>query len=291
MKPLVKYKLTLEDESHLTDVTGVRFTLPGLCAAGLLVAVAGLFIAGLLIAFTPLRTLLPGYLKDSQRSATEEGLLRLDSLTAVYDANQAYIDNCLKVLDTDRVPGDSAAVVPVSRELTSDSLMGASPQESRFVSQMEERERFNISVLAPLAAEGVIFSPVAADGIFTSESKEAEEGVVVLTRDESVLSAADGSVIAMYYSAPDGGYVVLVQHNRGFVTCYTHVGSPLVGTGDLVSAGQVLALAPAPDKAGRRTFTVRMWHNGLPIIPYKYIGGDETSADAAPMRYETPRGR
>lgn len=291
MKPLTKYKLTVEDESHLTDVAGVRFTLPALCVVTVLLFTALLLISGVLIAFTPLRTLLPGYLKDTQRAATESGLLRLDSLAAVYDANQAYIDNCLRVLDTDRTPGDSAAVVPVSRELTSDSLKGASPREARFVSQMEERERFNISVLAPLAAEGVIFSPVAGDGIFTSDSKEAEEGVVVLPRDESVLSAADGAVIALYYSASEGGYVALVQHNRGFVTRYSHVGTPLVGVGDIVNAGQVLALGPGPDASGRRSFSVRMWHNGLPIIPYKYIGSDEQSGSLPQMRYETPRGK
>lgn len=290
MKPLTKYKLTLEDESHLTDVASVRLSLPALCAAGVLLLAAGLALAGSLIAFTPLRTLLPGYLKDSQRSATEEGLLRLDSLTAVYGVNQAYIDNCLRVLDTDRVPGDSAAVVPVSRELTSDSLMAATPREARFVSQMEERERFNVSVLAPLAADGVIFSPVAADAIFTSESKDNEEGVVVLPRDESVLCAADGAVIAVYYSGADRGYVALVQHARGFVTCYTHVGTPLVGVGDLVNAGQVLALGPQPDAGGKRFLTVRMWHNGLPVIPYKYIGADEHGG-APQMRYEAPRGK
>ena len=291
MKSLTKYKITVENESHLTEVVTGRLTAPGIIAILVGLVLLGLVLAGAIIAFTPLRTLLPGYLKESQRSATEEGLLRLDSIMTVYDRNQAYINNILKVTDTDRQPGDSAAIVPESRELSDDSLMTATVEEQRFVSQMEERERFNISVLAPLAADGLLFSPVSAEAIFTAESKTSEEGVVVIPRDGSIQSAADGSVIALYYSAPDRGFVIVIQHNRGFVTSYTHTGTPLVGVGDYVNAGQAIALAPSPDSKDRRTFIIRMWHNGLPIIPYDYLGNSETHERQQPVPYEAPRGK
>ena len=107
MKPQTKYKITIEDESHLTEVTSRRFTLVGLCAAMGVVLLLSLILAGLIISSTPLRTLLPGYLKESERSATEEGLMRLDSLMEVYEKNQAYIDNILRVTDTERTSSDS----------------------------------------------------------------------------------------------------------------------------------------------------------------------------------------
>lgn len=291
MKSLTRYKISVEDESHLTEVVSRRFTLPALITIFFIAVLISLVLAGALIAFTPLRTLLPGYLKESQRSATEEGLMRLDSIMSVYEKNQAFIDNFMTVTDVRRTPTDSASLSPETHSPTSDSLMTATAEEQRFVSQMEERERFNISVLAPLAADGLMFSPVSAEGIFTSESEDSEEGRVVIPRDGSIQSAADGSVIAVYYSATDHGYVIIVQHNRGFVSAYSHVGTPLASVGDNVNAGQAIALSPSPDSKGLRFFNVRMWHNGLPIIPYEYLAVPKPGQRMEPTPYEAPRGK
>lgn len=256
----------------------------------MLILVIGVF-AGLIIANTSLRTMLPGYLQESQRSATEEGLLRLDSLMRVYETNQAYIDNFLRVTDTERLKGDTATLDSVSNELTVDSLMNPSKRESKFVNEMEDRERFNISVLAPLAAESMLFFPVNGDGIFTKESRDKEQGIVILPREESVQCAADGSVIALYYSAPDRGYVIVIQHNKGFVTSYSHVGTPFVSIGDYVNAGQVISLSSAPDSKGVRKFGIRLWHNGLPLIPFDYLGQPERREEMEMQTYEAPRGK
>lgn len=285
------YKVTVEDESHLSEVMSFKFSIPLIITIGIVSLILLLAAAGLIVSVTPLRTLLPGYMKASERSETEENLLRLDSLMAAYEIKSAYIDNFLKVTNINRIPQDSIAVKHVSRELNSDSLMEKTEAERNFVSQMEEHERFNVSVIAPLAAENMLFYPVSSEGIFTKDSQKSPEGVVILPRDINVQSAADGVVIALYYSAPEHGYVVVVQHKRGFVTSYTHVGNPLVEVGDIVNAGQIIAFAPNPDSKGTRSFTVRMWHNGLPIIPYDYLGNPTPETGTAPQFYESPRGR
>lgn len=291
MKSLKKYRLTIEDESHLKEIVSSRFSLPVVLLLSALTVLVLLTLSGLIIATTPLRTLLPGYLKESQRSASEESLMRLDSLMASYEKTNAFIANYFNVLDTDRIPADSAAMTPVSRELSTDSLMTSTAAERAFVSQMEESERFNVSVLAPLAAESMMFFPVTGDGVFAKESETSEEGVIILPREENVSCAADGAVIASYYSAADGGHVVVVQHNHGFVTSYSHVGLPMVGVGDNISAGQIIAMSPPPNAQGRRNFLVRMWHNGLPIVPYDYISDPLSGSKVESQRYETPRGK
>lgn len=236
MKLWKKYKITVEDESHLTEVASGRFSRPALWGICLLFLIICMVISGVIIAVTPIRTLLPGYLKETQRSATEESLMRLDSLTQAYEVNRSFINNFFRVTDIDRMPSDSASLTPTSRELTSDSLMTATNQEQRFVNQMEERERFNISVLAPLAADGVTFSPVTPSGVFTASSKESQEAEIIMVADENVQCSADGAVIAVYHLGHGQGYYIAVQHNRGFVTTYSGVGTPLVGVGDNVNA-------------------------------------------------------
>lgn len=290
MKPLTRYRISVENESHLSEVISGRLTLPGFIAILALLGILAVGVAGSVLAFTPLRQFLPGYLKEEQRSATEEGLLRLDSLKAAYDDRQAYINNILRVMDTERVPSDSSAMVAVARELNADSLLNPSVSEQKFVSMMEEREKFNVSVLAPLAADGLLFSPVCSDGVFTEESKTEKEAIVMMPRDSNVLCASDGTVVAVYYSAPLHGYVIVVQYGRGFLSTYTHTGTPLVGEGDIVNAGQAIALAPGPDAKANRWFAVRIWHNGAGVVPYDYLGTIPSSYPSSPS-YEVPRGK
>lgn len=290
MKKKRKYRIIIEDESHLSTLAETRLSrsaLAGVAAGVLAVCVS---IAVIIIMFTPLRTLLPGYMNNSQRVATEDNLMRLDSLSEEYSTNQAYIDNCLKVLDENRVPSDSSAEAMLTRGLIPDSLTGASAIEAAFVSRMEEKERFNISVLAPLAADGMLFSPVSPDGIFTMDSRASDTGTVIVPEAEPVQSSADGSVVASYYSWAGRGYELVILHDRGFMTAYSHVGAPLVTTGDIVNSGQAVAMAPEPDRNGRREFSIRMWHDGLPVIPYEYVG-TPSSGTIPEERFEAPRGR
>lgn len=290
MKRPRKYRITIEDESHLETVARARLRPATIFLLIVTVFLFSIFLSGLIIYLTPLRTLLPGYLKESERSATEESILRLDSLQQAYATNQAFIDNFLRVTDVSRTPNDSSAMA-MARSSESGELSEASQREREFVSTMEERERFNISVLAPLAAEGLLFSPVSSDGVFTSDSRTEEEGVVILPQEEGIQAAADGSVIAVYYSLADRGYVSVLQHARGFITAYSHVGTPLAGVGDIVYAGQIIAMAPPPDAKGIRKFSVRIWHNGLPIIPYQYVGNPLSQETMIKESYEAPRGK
>lgn len=290
MKRHPKYRIRIEDESRLEDLVDITMSPLSLAAAtGAMLAIL-VVIAGAIVMATPLRTLLPGYMKQSERSATEDNILRLDSVLEAYGQNQAYIDNILKAFDTARVPTDSMEMTANLRELSPDSLLPPSPLERKFVNAMEERERFNISVLAPLAADGMMFSTLSDTGIFSSESRTEKKGRVIMTPDEPVKNVADGSILASYYSASDKGYVVIIQHAKGFVTRLARLGSPMVAAGDAVLAGQILAMGPRPDAKGRRYVEVMMWHNGLPLIPYNYIG-NPVSTLSGETPFEAPRGR
>lgn len=291
MKRHPKYRIRIEDESRLEDLADITLSPLSLWTAVVAALIVLIMISGAIVMVTPLRTLLPGYMKQSERSATEDNILRLDSIFGAYAQNQDYLNNILKALDTDRTPtADSLVMTANLREMSPDSLLPPSPLERKFVNAMEERERFNISVLAPLAADGMMFSPLSDNGIFSASSRTEEKGNVILPPDESVKSVADGSILASYYSAAEGGYVVIIQHAKGFVTRIARLGSPMVSAGDAVLAGQMLALGPNPDGKGRRYVEVMMWHNGLPLIPYDYIGNPEsTIVKDAP--FEAPRGK
>lgn len=291
-----KIRITIENESNLTSIVDTSLSRWSLAAAALIVVALMIFIGTLIVLLTPIHTLLPGYLKENQRAATEENLLRLDSLHNVYETNQRYIRNFLRITDIDRLPMDTTdsfgdTIPPIVK----DSLMLPSSRERKFVQRMEEQERFNISVLAPLAANGMVFSSPSDLGIFSSDSKESEIGEILLPQDGAVLSVADGTVIASYYSPADKGYVMLIQHDRGFVSRYSHLGAPLANVGESVEAAQCIAAPTPPDSRGKRTIYIRMWHNAIPVVPYKFIHDKEIENKietfSSDNSFEAPRGR
>ncbi|MDE6230403.1 MAG: M23 family metallopeptidase [Muribaculaceae bacterium] len=277
----IRYSLRIDDESHLSTRFTWKFTLPQLiaiCVAGIIFF---LMAAAFLVMITPLHRLLPGYMKQSERAASEENLLRLDSLREAYAVNQAFIDNYLRISDPDRkseppLPSDS--LLPRGMSPDGDSLLSALPRESRFMTEMEKRERYNISVLAPLAADGMMFLPVAPDGIILGSTRYRQEATIVTSGHSPILAVADGRVISCTYDIKREGYNIVIQHPRGFISLYSQLDQPLVDTDDEVFAGQAIAFAPHAKSDGKRQITFRMWHNRIPLIPAEYI-------DANPNKY------
>lgn len=272
MKTRRKYRLSLEDESRLEKIGEWSFT-----PRAILPAAAGLFVAAVVIGFlvvllTPAKQLIPGYYRPSERAATEEAMLRLDSIREVYERNNAYLTNLMTILNSDRTAAvdTPAAAAPVT-PLTPDSLLPASREESRFVRMMQEREKFNISVLAPMAAEGMLFYPVCDQGIVTADSRSAFRSLIAAPADAALMALADGSVVAVYGTPSGKGYSVILQHPNGFVSRYSGLASPMAGQGDVVAGGQIIGLAPPP-KAGKPALVgIEIWHNGNPLVPYQYI--------------------
>lgn len=264
-------KITVEDESRLVQLTSVRLTRGKLflgCLALLCVSTA---LATALVTATPLRSFLPGYLKDSEREATETRLLRLDSLRDVAARNTAYLENMTRVLDTRRKAADTASREPSATVYRDTSLLMRSKDEERFAANMRQRERQNISVIAPLAAESMMFYPVSENGVTGAEYLSSRKPRVAIPASEPVMAVADGVVVAVYFSAAEKGWCVVTQHAKGFLSRYAHLGTPLVGQGDAVAGAQAIALPHKGSGFSGSYMTIEMWHNGMPLRPTDYI--------------------
>lgn len=262
-----KYLVTIEDESRLEGLGSVRFS--GWQAALAIAAVVLLIsiLSVLFVIYTPLRKILPGYMEEASRANTIEYILRLDSLQQAYDRNQAYLRNIATIFDTERTPSDSTKLIANRNPMTPDSLLATSEQEKKFVKMMEEREKYNISILAPLAADGMVFQPLSDEAVITDDSRAASVARVVVASGRPVCAIADGRVIDTYYSRRDGGYAVVIQHKRGFVTRTSRIGEPLVEPGDNLTAGQIIALPGRGNGRDNSVVTLEMWRNGTVLIP------------------------
>lgn len=270
MKRKSRLKIHITDENRLTDVASFR--LGGWRQVAIAAAVVLLLMAlgVVLVVITPLRRLMPGYMAPGERIRTEETMMRIDSLAEADAQTRRYLQNILNVTDPGRnALTDSLRASGGTMRHRADTLTGPSDTERRFVSMMREREKFNIAVLAPLAAEGMMFYPLAEDGIISSQSMESYRAEYIVPEGSPVCAISDGTVISVSRLKGDG-HEVIVQHAKGFLSRTDGVRTPLVEVGSQVTGGQVIGLLPTG--VSRTGLTLEIWHDGDPVIPSEILG-------------------
>ncbi|MDE7346730.1 MAG: M23 family metallopeptidase [Muribaculaceae bacterium] len=271
MKVRKRYRISIEDESRLRQVASVSVSPGMLWAGGIAAGLLLVIFSALLIMATPIRTLMPGYLKKGERYEAKQGLLRIDSIRDAYRINSMYLSNILTVLDTDRTPTDSLLKESTPNKLPPDSLLPASPREIEFITRMKDREQYNVSILAPLAADQLRIYPVATGATIAEQSHNAAKPRILTTKGSPVCAAADGRVLAIQNPAPEGGSAIVIQHDNGFASRYSHLGTPTVSPGAHVDGGSVIAHGASGGAIGAGFFFMEMWYDGNPVEPAKFL--------------------
>ncbi len=293
MRARSRCTISIENESRLENVFRVSVSPLKLILMATGVICVLLFLGAFLLYISPAHSLLPGYLKDSERAESEEQHMRLDSLQMAYNANEAFISNFLSLLDTDRnVTRENHNEINDSILSSTDSILPTSMEELNFVALMRERDKFSISVIAPLAAESLMFSQINDESVFSEDTKKSTKAKVILSKHSPISAIADGTVIAVSRTLRDGGASILIQHSKGFLSRCSRLGVVLVEPGEHVTGGQVIAMTASGNARKNEFINVEMWHNGTPLVPYEYIGDSDTAAPRYPIiDTEVGRGR
>lgn len=271
MKAKKRYRIAIEDESRLRQVASVSVSPAKLWAIGIVCILILLVFTGVLIMATPIHNLMPGYLKKGERAEAKEGLLRIDSIIEAYKMNSLYLNNILTVLDTDRTPTDSLLNVTTLNELPPDSLLPSSPREIEFINQMKDREQYNVNILAPLAADQLRIYPVAVGATLAEQPQNAMKPRILTPQGSPICAATDGRVIAIQNPAPEGGSAVIMQHDNGFASRYSHLGTPTVSPGTHVDGGSVIAHGATGGAIASGYFLIEMWYDGNAVEPAKIL--------------------
>lgn len=264
------YWLILEDEAHLERIGRMRLSGLRITIGILLFLILSCWIGVLLVMTTPLKKLLPGYLQESQRAATEETLLRLDSLRGAYELNEAYLANIMKVFNSDRAPSaDSLEVALQANQLTPDSLLGSSRKENDFVKKMREREKYNVSILAPLAAEDITFHPLSDEAVMSEQTRRSLKSKILVPSSSTIGSIADGTIISVSASGP--ALKILIQHPKGFISRYSGLRKSFVKEGETVYGGQAIGESSPASATPGGAVGLELWHNGSSLVPFEYM--------------------
>lgn len=251
------------NEAAFSRVWSVRFARREAFLLGALAVAAVAALVYVVIAFTPLRSLLPGQLQGDMRARYVEATLRLDSLTRAVQLNDRFLADVSAIIEG-RVDPDSARRAHTALSELPDTLMEASDAERAFVQRFENSRRYNLSVLAPIAAEGMAFySPAPgaeAAGTADGTSIELRGG-----RSQGVDAIYRGTVVAVFTDRR-GLAGVVVQHPNEFVSVYSGLAECFVGRGDTPATGSRIGMASADG-----TIHFELWHKGVALNPEDYV--------------------
>ena len=86
-----------------------------------------------------------------------------------------------------------------------------------------------------------------------------------------VYASAGGLVIFAEYTM-DSGYMIMIQHDKNFISIYKHCSTLIKKVRDIISTGELIALS---GNSGKNTtgphLHFEIWQNGKPIDPQKIL--------------------
>jgi murein DD-endopeptidase MepM/ murein hydrolase activator NlpD len=267
-----KYRFVVLNEDTFEERFSFRLHRLSAFVFGSLFSIFLILLTTTLIAFTPLKEYIPGY--SSSKLKKDAAILnyKVDSLSYMLDYNNLFIQNVQQVLKGEIAPNefnnDSMILVSSMDEVD----LAPSELDSAFRAEIEREERFNVFEAATKRTDIVFTSPVKGRITDRYNPKEKHFAVdIALDKDTPVKSIADGTVIFKGFTA-DTGYVIIIEHVNGILSVYKHNSTILKNQGDLVKAGEAVAIAGSTGDLSTATHLhFELWEGGYTVNPENYI--------------------
>lgn len=272
-KLLHKYRLVILNEDTFEERVSFKLTRLNVFILVGISAIVLIVFTTLLIAFTPLREYIPGYSSTKLKQQAYDLEQKTDSLETVIAINDQQYASIRKVLtgDLKTIEFNKDSIQDTEID-ANDITIQPSKEDSLLRATVEQQDKYNLFETAIRPADFALFPPVK--GMITAgyDSTTKHYAVDVVTeKDEPVKAAADGTVIFASWTA-DTGHVIIIEHQNNLITAYKHNASLSKEQGDLVKAGEVIAIV---GNTGELTtgphLHFELWNNGYPINPINYI--------------------
>lgn len=269
------FRLAVFDDKSHKQLLVTHFSKTALVIAIITIFVTFCAIIYSAIAYTPIRTLIPGYPDAHSKRAAIQNAIKVDSLEKVIFRWELYSENLKRVLAGEEAVKIDSILKATTRQ---DQIIAAKDnllrKDSLLRQMVAEEEQFGISQRRKknLPIEGMIFfTPVK--GVVSQGYDQAIHPYIDIAAPEGtvVKAALDGTVIFDGWSE-DVGHTIQIQHSGDIVSIYKHNSKLLKKSGDKVTAGTPIALV---GNTGNLTtgchLHFELWHKGETVDPTKYI--------------------
>ena len=270
-----KFRLALIDDKTHQHLFNIHFTKTQFFVAVISIIVMLTAIIYSAIAYTPIRTFIPGYPDAHSKRAAIQNAIRIDSLENVIYRWELYSENLRRVVEGEE-PLKIDSIINASRRSTGIAADEATLalRDSMLRQQVKEEEQFGISDRDKrnLPIEGLhFFTPLK--GVVSQGYDPAIHPYIDITAQAgSVVKATlDGTVISDGWSE-EAGYTIQIQHEGDIISIYKHNEKLLKKTGDKVTAGSPIALVGNTGTLSTgEHLHFELWYKGEAVDPARYI--------------------
>lgn len=267
-----KYRLVILNDSSFEEM--FSFRLSPLNVFLLLFSATIILIASVtaIIVYTPLRESIPGYTDVSIREDLTKMVLLSDSLEKELNQNKQYLENISLILKGE-APKELGNDSIIETNHSPEDALVKSEDDSLLRDYIEREESFSLNEdNNSKSSQLLFFTPLA--GSVTNGFNPAEEhfGIdIVAPKNEAIKATLDGTVIFAEWTV-ETGYVIQVQHQNNLTSIYKHNSVLLKKTGDIVKAGEAIAIV---GNSGKLTtgphLHFELWKDGSAIDPVELI--------------------
>jgi murein DD-endopeptidase MepM/ murein hydrolase activator NlpD len=270
-----RFRLVIIDDDTHQHLFKLRFskttgTVAIICFLVMFTALIASFIA-----FTPVRTFIPGYPDARSKRAAIQNAMRIDSLENVIFRWELYTENLRRTIEGEEpLKIDSIINASRSTQAAEADMKELAQKDSLLRMNVKEEEEFGISDRdkRDLPIEGMhFFTPLK--GVVSQGYDAAVHPYVDITAPAgSVVKATlDGTVIYAGWS-DEAGNTIQIQHEGGIISIYKHNEKLLKNVGDKVTAGSPIALVGGTGSLSTgEHLHFELWHNGEAVDPVRYI--------------------
>ena len=229
----------------------------------------------MLIAFTPIRTFIPGYPDARSKRAAIQNAVKVDSLENVIFRWELYTTNLKRVLTGEEGVQLDSIIKTISQtsvqELDQAHLR---KQDSLLRQHVADEEQFGITSRKSrrLPIEGVLFFSPVKGVVLRGFDAHTHPFIDIAAAEGTVVKAAlDGTVIHAGWDK-ETGYAIYIQHEGDLITAYKNNSSITTKEGNRVKAGAPIAVLGASNEESTGSHLhFELWHSGESIDPTQYL--------------------
>lgn len=270
------FRLSIIDDQSHKQLWTVHFTRTSMFITVTTVTVVLCAVIFSIIAYTPIRTFIPGYPDARSKRAAIQNAITIDSLETVIYKWGLYSENLKRVMaGMDPVRIDSLVNAGMAAASTQADMSEIQRKDSILREKVKEEEQFGISAgrdKRQLPIEGVhFFCPLK--GVISQGYDPIGHPYIDITAPQgSVVKAIlDGTVIHAGWSE-EYGHTIQIQHEGDIISIYRHNEKVLKKSGEKVTAGSPIALVGNSGSTSTGTHLhLELWHKGEAVDPSIYI--------------------
>lgn len=243
-----KYHLTLINKDSFAEIYSRQVSKGRFFLLAISISFGFFVLAFCVISFTPIKKLVPGFESDEM----QQELIKMKQQIFAMEQEIAGKLNYANQLDSifnvvDDLPDSGNKITPL-QDL---SLIKNSTKS-------EQISLFNYHFYQPIT--GIVSQKFNV--------KEKHYGIdIVSEKNETIKSVLSGKVILASWTLEQGN-IIAVQHQDNLVSFYKHNSVLLKHSGDLVKAGEIIAIVGnSGEQSSGPHLHFELWQNGTPLNP------------------------